>query len=195
MILRNLSINGAGSGIDGIRFLAGAALHVENVTVDRFTGRGLFFQPGATAELFVRNSTFGHNAQGIDVAPSVGTAKVSIEDSRAVDNTGAGVKAQTNAIVSVRNSVATGNNNGFIATGSSAFIELQGCGASHNVTFGVVAGLGAAASSIRMTNCLVTGNGTGVFADAAGSVLSWGDNKIVDNASNGAPNLPLLTLQ
>src|SRR5215207_4753837 len=37
VVLRNLSINGAGNGINGIRYLAGKSLTVDNVTIDGFT--------------------------------------------------------------------------------------------------------------------------------------------------------------
>src|SRR5688500_11953738 len=36
-----LDINGASSGLDGIRFLSGSALHVENCNIDGFTGDGI----------------------------------------------------------------------------------------------------------------------------------------------------------
>ncbi len=43
VILRNLSINGAGTtlGVDGIRFLDGASLTVENVRIFNFSGDGI----------------------------------------------------------------------------------------------------------------------------------------------------------
>jgi hypothetical protein len=39
VILRSISINGACTGLDGIRFLGGKHLHVENCTIYGFTGR------------------------------------------------------------------------------------------------------------------------------------------------------------
>src|SRR5688500_2098313 len=36
-----LDINGASTGLDGIRFLSGRALHVENCNIDGFTGDGI----------------------------------------------------------------------------------------------------------------------------------------------------------
>jgi hypothetical protein len=198
VILRNLSINGIGAGVDGIRFFGGTALHVENVLVDRFTGKGLNFNPGANAELFVSDSTFSHNGQGIAVAPSAGTSRASIENTRLVDNSGAGLRAEGNSVVTAKNSVASGNNNGFIAIGNTgpAFLELQNCASSHNTANGIGAGFsggGTPNAFVSITNCIVTGNTTGLFADASGTVRSWGDNKVADNGTDGMPasTLPL----
>jgi hypothetical protein len=198
--LRNLSINGVGSGFDGIRFLAGAELHVENVVADRMTGKGIAFQPSNNAELFVSNSTFAHNAQGIAVTPGVGfTARATVENSRMVDNSGAGLRAERGAVVSVRNSVATGNTNGFVATGvgGDAFLQLENCGASHNSAAGIFAGLGGGGLTafVSMSNCLVTGNANGLSADASGIIRSFGDNKVVDNTTDGTPSTPLLAFK
>src|SRR5687768_5078432 len=41
VVLRNLSINGAGNGLSGVRFLAGKSLVLDNVTISGFTTRGL----------------------------------------------------------------------------------------------------------------------------------------------------------
>src|SRR5262245_17083357 len=183
VILRNLSINGAGTGINGIRFLAGTNLHVENVIVQKITNRGISFEPAATAELFVVNSTFSHGLQGIAVVPVGGiTARASIERTNLVNNSGAGLSVQRGGVVSVRNSIATGNNSGFVinGVGGNAFLQLEDCGATHNTASGVFAGLGGGALTafISMSNCLVSSNGTGVSADSTGIIRSWGNNKI-----------------
>src|SRR6266849_3141888 len=41
VILRNLRINGMGSGLNGIRWLSGAALQIENCYIFGFTGNGV----------------------------------------------------------------------------------------------------------------------------------------------------------
>src|SRR5690242_11373776 len=47
VILRNLSINGIGSGINGIRLIGSVVtnLHVEHVSIQRFTARGIDVSP------------------------------------------------------------------------------------------------------------------------------------------------------
>jgi hypothetical protein len=58
--LRNLSvngINGTGSGgLNGIRYLSGAALHVEHCNIFGFTGDGINVATSTTAALFVTDT-------------------------------------------------------------------------------------------------------------------------------------------
>jgi hypothetical protein len=195
VVLRNLAINGAGTttGLRGIRFLAGGSLTIENCVVMNFRtspGTGLdVVAPNSTTTVI--NSTFVQNTNGASVAPTSGTAKVVVENSRFVDNkTGVGLRAQDNATVTVRGSVASGNATGLTAFGNpgTAIIDVEETIVSNN-TFGVVAGLGSGTSRVRMSNTMVTGNGTGLFADATGQVHSWGNNRIIDNTTNGVPNV------
>jgi len=55
--LHNLSINGAGSGLNGVRFLAGEALEIENVAIDGFTQSGIDVSLAGGGRLSVKNST------------------------------------------------------------------------------------------------------------------------------------------
>src|SRR5215510_15513591 len=61
--IRNVSINGAGTGLNGIRFLAGKALHVENCNIygqgnnTAGNGHGILVNLAATAgNLFVKDT-------------------------------------------------------------------------------------------------------------------------------------------
>src|SRR5678815_3455891 len=55
-----LNINGASTGLDGIRFLAGNSLHIENCLIDGFTGDGIdasFSAANTATVLSVHNTT------------------------------------------------------------------------------------------------------------------------------------------
>src|SRR5688572_18109002 len=69
VILRNLSLNGAGTtlGVDGIRFLDGAELTVENVDIQRFSGDGIDVNQAQAANLYIRNVRITHGGNGIKV--------------------------------------------------------------------------------------------------------------------------------
>ncbi|MEA2559045.1 MAG: hypothetical protein QOH06_549, partial [Acidobacteriota bacterium] len=56
VVLRNLSINGAGNGLSGVRFLAGKSLVIDNVTISGFTTRGISVALTNAGEVFVKNS-------------------------------------------------------------------------------------------------------------------------------------------
>ncbi len=58
VVLRGLDIEGLGTGLNGIRFLAGASLHVQKCMIRNFrgaapNGNGISFAPSGTSELFV----------------------------------------------------------------------------------------------------------------------------------------------
>jgi len=193
VIIRNLTINGTGTsvGLSGINFIAGASLTVEDTLIQNFGTAGINFHPSGNAKLYVNNTTVDRAGDGILVSPSGGLAKASISHSRAFNNPNAGLKAVNNAVVTVRDFDASGNNNGFIAVGVSAtpMLDIDACQASNNGNAGVAAGCGAGIAGVRMSNCIVSGNANGLLADPGhGTILSFANNKIVDNGTNGSPN-------
>jgi len=55
VILRNFSINGIGLGLNGIKFISGKALHIEDCTITGFMNVGIDFEPAVvTTQLFER---------------------------------------------------------------------------------------------------------------------------------------------
>src|SRR6476660_2468917 len=72
--LRNLRINGiegtGAGGLNGIRYLAGAALHIENCNIFGFTGDGINVATGTSGALFVTDTFLTNNGNGIQIAPT-----------------------------------------------------------------------------------------------------------------------------
>src|SRR6266849_1318714 len=65
VILRNFSINGIGLGLNGIKFISGKALHIEDCTITGFMNVGIDFEPAVvTTQLFVKNTVVSQNAVG-----------------------------------------------------------------------------------------------------------------------------------
>lgn len=192
VIIRNLTINGAGNGMDGIRFLAGGMLHVENCKVYGFAGLGLNFLPTGTSGLFVTKTSFRDNAGGaIIVLPAVvaGNANVTLDHVVMEDNL-RGFKAQDGSIVVVHNSIATGNTpgGGFSAASvggravdmsiDNSVSSLNGSGISAN----------GALVTIRISNVMAVRNGLGLQVVNGASIVSFGNNRVLGNTtSNGAP--------
>ena len=50
--IRNVSINGVGAGLSGIKMIGAGSLFVENVDIHQFTDKGIDFQPNGIAQLF-----------------------------------------------------------------------------------------------------------------------------------------------
>jgi len=75
--LRGISINGAGTGSNGINVMAANSVTIEDCVIDGFTANGIKVNSGAA---FVRNTSIRNNAVGISVAAgaTAGLADVSL---------------------------------------------------------------------------------------------------------------------
>jgi hypothetical protein len=196
--IRNVSIAGAGSGLVGINFIQGAALHVENVVVRGFragTANGIRFAPGANAELFVTDTIVADNGSGIVIRPTgaadvvASLQRVTVEnnsvDGISADTTGSTATLQT----SITNSVAAGNANfgiAAIAPAGTASVHADQVSAVGNGT-----GLQATGANGRMfmNASSITLNNRGINNATGGSLFSYGNNVINGNrgGNNGTP--------
>ena len=116
VVLRGLSINGAGGGVQnangnpgtgliGISFTSGASLVVEDVVIERFnagSAAGISFRPAGAAQLTVNRSIIvdngtGGTGGGIVIHPSgaAGTARVTLSNVGLFRNAAAGVAVDT----------------------------------------------------------------------------------------------------
>lgn len=193
VILRNLRINGIGTGINGIRFLAGKSLSVENCDIFGFTTHGIDIAT-AGGKVFIDNtSSHGNGGNGVNIS-STSVTFVSIENSRFELNT-FGVNASNFSQVVVHHSVANGNSSvGFLgsAGAGTAELDIYDSVAGNNTFTGVQAGGGGATSTVRISNVAVFGNPNGFVVGAGGSLKSFGNNF---NSGGGTPTAPNLTPQ
>jgi hypothetical protein len=199
--LKFIDASGSGSA-NGVRFLGGGALIVENGEIDNFHGSGISVAPSANPVSVVVRDTLVRGCgdavaggAGIAIQPG-GNASVNatLERVQLVANNADGLLVSGASAVAVRDSVASENGgNGF-----SAYEEVQpvslvldGVLAAHNVANGVFAY--GAGSTVRLSGSTTTGNAIGVKPAKGGRVLSFGNNRNSGNTSDGAPSstLPL----
>jgi hypothetical protein len=199
VILRNLIINGAGVtlGTNGINFLAGGELHVENVTILDYSQHGINFTPASASALFVHNTSIRNVTTGaIMIKPGVsGTAVAALNNLR-MDGNGRGLRAEDGSTVIVRNSHAAGNSaNGFVAistagTPRAIAMTLENVVSSGNGATGVYAG--GPQTIVRLSNTTITNNADGLQMANGGASHSFGNNRISANlGSNGPPTANL----
>src|SRR5687767_2285579 len=77
VILRNLSINGgvqSSLGVDGIRFLDGQQLTVENVRIFNFSGDGIEVNQSQASNVFLKNVKITHGGVGIKITAAASCA-------------------------------------------------------------------------------------------------------------------------
>ncbi len=198
VVLRGLDIEGIGTGLNGIRFLAGGQLHVENCIINNFQ-KGIDVQNTGASQLFVKDSTIRNNdaaapnGGGIHLRPAAGATMNALIDNVRLEHNQFGLFVGDNASATVSRSVATGNvGAGFaaVSTGSPAVLNLTDSVSTFNIS-GIVAN--GAAALIRLNNNVFTQNVVGINIVSGGVVSSFANNKNRGNTSDGAPNGPALT--
>lgn len=186
--LRNIDIAGAGTGLNGIRFLAGAALIVENVMISGFTQNGIDFSPSATSRLVVSNSTISENgADAIAIQPTgAGFARATLSGLTLTRNTSVGVRVLARSKAMIDNSVLSSNSNGVFVQCANIACEISVEKSSIFDNTNGVATSGAAAT-IRLSETGIYANANGISAPT-GTVLSFGNNHIAGNTTaDGVP--------
>jgi hypothetical protein len=210
--LRGLDINGNGVDGSGIVFVAGGALHVEKCVIRNFATTGFGWgivalpQPNSTSELFVSETVLENNGSasaggGIVVATTVSDSIIRVTLNRVeARNNFFGIKADgtfgnpSGGVINmtVRDSVSSGNHsNGIVATGNASgpaiIMMVERSTSSQNATagFGVIAD--GPKTTIALTGSTVMGNINGIGASNGGQLVSFQDNKIILNSTNGTP--------
>jgi hypothetical protein len=176
VILRNLSIHGAGSGLNGINFTAGAQVTVENCTILGFTNNGINMSLTATGNLTVVNTNFNTSARGIRVTTTSGFAVAQITGSSFKGMSINGVEAAAGAFVSVHDSSFMANATGVLTNSAIATMNVTNSILTNNTT-----GLNASAGTMRISNNKIFDNPTGF----AGTIQTGGDNKTGGNGAGG----------
>jgi hypothetical protein len=187
--LRNISINGATTGLNGVKIVAAKSVVIENCSIFKFrdpnagNGRGISDQRVASnGKLLVQNTTINDNLSNA-VVTNTSNVNMVLNYVRIHDNGGTGVYAGVGAKVTIRDSVITGNGNaGVQAADANTEVYISDSVVSHNTNYGVYAGSGA--STVRLSNVTIGENGTGVLA-MGGTLETYGNNNV---RGNGAGN-------
>jgi hypothetical protein len=191
VVLRGLAIEGGGSGLRGIHFIAGKALHVDRCTLRGFTQPAINFEPTGSAQLFVRDSIVRGNGPGIQIKSTSGLARASIERTTVDGNAGGGIRVLNNASVELREVTSAGNTaNGLLVkpTAGATSVSADASTFAGNGSSGITAGGGGGTAIVRLSNSSIVGNQVGIDIDPGGSVLSFGNNRIADNVSSDPPS-------
>lgn len=211
VVIRGLDIFGVNPPSNGIRFIAGGALHVEDCVIKRFNAAnsfGISFQPSGTSRLYLRNVSISENGNGatgggilIQPTGAAGSARFQLDN----------VALQNNANIAIRIDT-TGNTspagilgvieNAQIATSTVGISSLTPVGNSgvrvviDNVTVsengtGIVSNGGS--SALIVSNSTIFSNTTGVSRLNNGVMNTFNNNILTGNDTNGTFTLPALT--
>ena len=188
VILRNLDINGIGAGLNGIRVLSAANVHIENAVIYGFVQSGIDFRPVSDSKLMVNNVTIRNNTMhGIYALPAPGmVTAVLVANSRLNQNGLTGIRVDDGS-ATVSDTVLQGNGAHGASAVSNGKIMLERVVTAGNVNGGVLAN--GAGAIIWMSNVTSVNNNFGLFAPlGGGQLISFGNNRVANNAiSNGSP--------
>jgi hypothetical protein len=187
VVIRNISIHGAGTGLNGIRFLAGKQLSVEHCWIQGFTQNGIDHNTaGANANgnrLSVKDTIIeACNLVGVRVAGSAPKAvldNVSVKECNIGFDLTVGTGTATNSVFSYITAQA-------VVAEATSTLNATNCVMSHSGT-GVSAF--SSGSTVRISGCDILNNTTGINIAVGGTVASFQNNRNAGNTTPGAPNV------
>lgn len=205
--LRGLDIEGSfnASGPVGIYFGSHGALHVEKCLIRGFYSNGIEFQPDGNAFLFVEDTVLSNNGTGgsgagivVDPLASAPIVSVSLERVKMVGNY-VGFEISNNGTTTVHTTVqdssaAGGTKQGFYATssGGRTTLAISRSASVNNGTTGVEAD--GSNTEVHLGGSFVHGNGQASVIASSGTLVSYKNNEIDLNGSNG-PTLGPVNLE
>jgi hypothetical protein len=183
--LRNLRIAGIGTGLNGIQFISGKDLNVENCYIFGFTQNGIniALNQSTPASAHIIDTLLKNNAgSGIRAANALTpNVQVVVEHTRVILDT-IGIEANTNSRVVVNHSTAeSASSDGIKASAATAQMTISNTDASYNGN-GVTA---ASGSSINIAFSSLAYNVTCSLNNASSTLGTFGNNRIAGPANCG----------
>jgi hypothetical protein len=177
--IRGVYLNGAGSGLNGIRYLAGKALVIDNCVIEGVTLNSIDVALTLAGRLTVKRSTISGGTNGVRVAGGTGRVTAVLSDVTIQGASSSGVDSLYGSTEVVRSVIAHNAAYGAFAEGGTISVDST-----------LIAGNGIAAqaqsgATIRISDCDIYDNLTGL-ACGAGTMASAGNNRKGGNAGGSA---------
>jgi hypothetical protein len=157
---------------------------------------GVSFTPAGAAKLYISNTTItdngsGNTGGGINITPaSPGSARVVMTNVRVRNNAQDGVRASSatgSVNLVIEGSELSGNIQGLAVLGGPSVVlaMVNNSTIANNSVIGIVSTNNAIT---RVDNTSITGNATGISAQAPSQIISYGFNRLAGNPVVGAAN-------
>ena len=179
VVLRGLTLNGGQSPFYGISIVKAGSVFVEGCTISGFATGVL----SLTDPVFIKDSIIRGNGTG--VAPSGGT----LEHCRIEKNQTGLIMVDGSSPVTISNSVLSGNESGVdVATSNTnTFLTIERCVITGIRPSGTIAGIAAGNSArIHVSETVVANYDVGLSHVGGGKIISFGNNRLVHNNTDGA---------
>jgi len=208
--LRGLVIDGgptATPGLNGINFLQGSSLHVQDCIIKGFqaagaaNGSGIKFTPSTNAELYVSDCVISNNGNvaaatgaGINIQPTGSASVIAVLDRVQVEDNVNGVRADSSSTtgvvqVAISDTTSSGNTLTGIALVSDSgatkrtFVAIDRATLVKNGNFGVR--VEGAAALAQIGNSVVVGHTKAFETISGGTVQSLKSSNYLGNATLG----------
>lgn len=190
VVLRNILIDGSGVtlGTNGIRFIAGDSLLVEDCYIHSYSTTGIDFENDTgNGVLEVRRTSIASTTIGILVKPQAGatSAKASIEDSLVTKCSTTGVRAEDKSNVSIDRSSISGNADGVHSFSAGGITTIIVTSSQITGNSGIGLRTQGGSSVLRVAGSVISGNGTGIDHSFAGALETYGNNVFTANGTAG----------
>jgi Right handed beta helix region len=185
VILRDLSINGVGTGTNGVRYISGGSLMIDHCRIYGFRGapgRGIDVALASSGRLKLIDTVIENMSEdGIHMNTTTGTIFAAIDNTRVADCGQDGIEAAAN----VRGAISHSRVNHIVSTG----VKTSGTNSTFNiddlfVSYCAVGLEASASSSLRVSDSIIAQNGTGLSANG-GIIYSFQGNSLIGNATPG----------
>jgi hypothetical protein len=183
VILRNLSINGAGTtlGLNGVNYLAGAAVNVENCVIFNFSQSAISAAPSNAGNINIINTSIMSANNGILLSSANGGAVQGLADHVTIRNVTTGINATGSILFTVANSAISNTTSTAINSGTGVGLNVDSSSIVHNNGPAIT----AAGGFVRISRNIIYGNASNYSTSAGGTVVSAGNNSISGTSTVG----------
>ena len=186
VVIRNISINGGGTGMDGVKMIDGKELILDNVTIANVTAAGVDIAQSQGSNLFLKNVRISSAAVGVRTQSTAGNVAGTIQNSSIDGMSSHGVECINNSAL-VLDNVATSRCGGSGVRSEAASVNLS---VENSISSGNNFGYEATAGSLRLSNCGMFYNNTNLTTN----VLSAGNNRSAGNTTTNTPTAGGMTI-
>lgn len=193
VILRRIKFEGLGTGLSAIRVFSVGELLIDECTVNNFVNGGLDLVTSIALKATVRNSVFS-GSSGAAIATDaafvlqptgVGTIDLHVQGST-ITGGGNGVLITGPVDLVLRDTALSGGAlSGLIVENSASVSRVLIESGTISDFAGIGISVAGANSDVRVGNSTITNNGTGLSASSSGEIISFGDNRVRGNNSDG----------
>jgi hypothetical protein len=183
VILRDISINGACNGINGIRYLAGKTLMVEHCWIYGFAQNGIDVSKTADGKLKMLDTIIENcTLDGVHITTTAGEAGLAMDRCRIMNSGGDGIEALANVRGQITNSVFAYNGTAGVKTsGTNSVLNIDDV----FISFSAVGLQASSGSTLNVSDSVMGQNATGLSL-GGGTINSFQGNSLMNNPTPGS---------